>query len=267
VNDELTPLLIAAIGFAYIGGIGLLVAGAYLSWKRGRLHALVLVCISAISISWIEAPYDWAMYAQFPPAIPRMPSWWPLNMTWGGLPSSVPIGYMSYFGIPALLGAALGNRASARFGWRRPIALLTVGLGVGFVWAFLFNAMLGARLGVFYYGRVIPGLAIFEGTKHQYPLYDAVAMALQMMTFAYLLGRTDAAGRNLLEIWADSKTSSRLTSGLLSVVGGVVVAHALYLAVFAPHLATKLMGQVTAGPREQLFPGVENQPLHGGGWR
>ena len=180
MNDELTPLLIAAIGFAYIGGIGLLVAGAYLSWKRGRLHALDLVCISAISISWIEAAYDWAMYAQFPPAIPRMPSWWPLNMTWGGLPSSVPIGYMSYFGIPALLGAALGNRASARFGWRRPIALLTVGLGVGFVWAFLFNAMLGARLGVFYYGRVIPGLAIFEGTKHQYPLYDAVAMALQL---------------------------------------------------------------------------------------
>ena len=54
-----------------------------------------------MSISWIEAPYDWAMYAQFPPAIPRMPSWWPLNMTWGGLPSSVPIGYMSYFVIPA----------------------------------------------------------------------------------------------------------------------------------------------------------------------
>ena len=157
------------------------------------------------------------MYAQFPPAIPRMPSWWPLNMTWGGLPSSVPIGYMSYFVIPALLGAALGNRASARFGWRRPIALLTVGFGVGFVWAFLFNAMLGARLGVFYYGRVIPGLAIFEGTKHQYPLYDAVAMALQMMTFAYLLGRTDAEGRNLIEVWADSKTSSRLTSGLAAL--------------------------------------------------
>ena len=125
--------------------------------------------------------------------------------------------------------------------------------------------MLGARLGVFYYGRVIPGLALWEGSKHQYPLYDAVAMALQMAVFAYLLGRTDAEGRNLIEVWADSKTKSRLTSGLVSVAAVVLVGHALYLSVFAPHLITKLRGDVTAGPTEQLFPGVENQPLHGGG--
>lgn len=266
MNEGLTPLLVGSIAFAYVGGVGLLAAGVYLSWKRGRLHPLVLVCISAASISWIEAPYDWAMYAQFPQAIPRMPSWWPLNMTWGGgLPSSVPIGYMAYFGVPALIGAALGSRASARFGWRRPIALLTVGLAVGFTWAILFNGLLGARLGVFYYGRVLPGLALFEGTKHQYPLYDALAMALQMAVFAYLLGRTEPDGRNLVEVWADSRTTSRLRSGALSVAAVVLVGHALYLAVFAPHLVTKLRGDVTAGPTEQLFPGVENQPLHGGG--
>jgi hypothetical protein len=265
MNDELTPLLTGSIAFAYIGGVVLLGAGVYLSLKRGRMHALLLVCIAAASISWIEAPYDWAMYAQFPAAIPRMPSWWPLNMTWGGLPASVPIGYMSYFGVPALIGAALGRRASQRFGWRRPIALLTVGLGVGFVWALCFNGLLGARLGVFYYGRVLPGLALFEGTKHQYPVYDAVAMALQVAVFAYLLGRTEPDGRNLVEVWSDSKTNGRWQSGLLSVAAVVVVGHALYLAVFAPHLITKLRGDVTAGPTDQLFPGVENQPLHGGG--
>ncbi|HKY16145.1 MAG TPA: spirocyclase AveC family protein [Microthrixaceae bacterium] len=265
MDTDLTPLLTASLAFAYVGGIAFLVAGVYLSVRRQRLHPLLLVSISAAAISWIESPYDWAMYAQFPSAIPRMPSWWPVNMTWGGgLPSSVPIGYIPYFVLPALVGAALGNRASVRFGWRRPIALLTVGFGVGFLWAFLFNAMLGAQLGVFYYGRVIPGLAIFEGTKHQYPIYDAIAMALQMMVFAYLLGRTDSEGRNLIEVWADSRTSSRLWSSVLSVVAVVVVGHVLYLAVFAPHLATKLMGKVTAGPTEQLFPGVENQPLHGG---
>ncbi len=266
MREGLTPLLAGSLAFAYVGGIALLAAGVYLSWRRGRLHPLLLVCISAAAISWIEAPYDWAMYAQFPAAIPRMPSWWPLNMTWGGgLPSSVPIGYIAYFGIPALAGAALGARLSARFGWRRPIALLTVGLAVGFVWALLFNGLLGARLGVFYYGRVLPGLALFEGTKHQYPVYDAVAMALQMAVFAYLLGRTDADGRNVVEAWADSRTTSRLRSGLLSVVAVVVVGHVLYLGVFAPHLVTKLRGDVTAGPTEQLFPGIENQPLHGGG--
>ena len=264
MNDDLTPLLISAIAFAYITGTAFFVCGVYLSWKRRRPHPLLLVSISAIAISWIEAPYDWAMYAQFPPAIPRMPSWWPMNATWGGLPSSVPIGYISYFVLPAFIGSALGNRAAAKYGWRRPQALLGVGFAIGFVWAFCFNALLGARLGVFHYGRVIPGLAIFEGTRHQYPMYDAVCMALQMMTFAYLLGRTDAEGRNLIEVWADRRAKSRTQSFALSIVAVIVVGHLLYGAVFAPHLITKLRGDMTAGPTEQLFPGVENQPFHGG---
>jgi hypothetical protein len=222
------------------------------------------VSISAIAISWIEAPYDWAMYAQFPPALPRMPEWWPMNATWGGLPLSVPIGYISYFVLPAFIGSALGRWASVKFGWRRPQALLGVGFAVGFVWALTFNAMLGARLGVFYYAKVIPGLALFEGTKNQYPVYDAVAMALQMMVFAYLLGRTDAEGRNFIEIWSDGRARSKVGSAVLSIVAVILVGHVLYLAVFAPHLVTKLRGDVTAGPTEQLFPGVEDQPDQGG---
>jgi hypothetical protein len=74
MSAELTPLLKAAIGFAYIGGIAFLVIGVYLSYRQRRLHPLLLLCISAISFSWIEAPHDWAVYAQFPPALPRMPS-------------------------------------------------------------------------------------------------------------------------------------------------------------------------------------------------
>jgi Spirocyclase AveC-like len=131
---------------------------------------------------------------------------------------------------------------------------------VGFCWAFLFNAMLGARLGVFYYGHVIPGLAIFEGTKHQYPLYDSLAMGIQMMVFTYLLGRTHSEGRNVVEMWADKRSTSRLQSSALSVIAVVIIGNLLYGAVFAPHLVTKLGGWVTAGPTGQLFPGVENQP-------
>ncbi len=260
MSAGLTPLLKAAVAFAYVGGITFVAIGIYLSYRRRRLHPLLLLCISAISFSWIEAPYDWAMYAQFPPALPRMPSWWPLNMTWGGLPSSVPIGYISYFVLPAILGAALGRRLSAKFHWRRPITLLTVGLVVGFCWALLFNAVLGARLGVFYYGRVIPGLAIFEGTKHQYPLYDSLAMGIQMMVFTYLLGRTDSQGRNVIEAWADERSTTRLGSSVLSLIAIVVIGNVLYGAVFAPHLVTKLGGWVTAGPTEGLFAGVPNQP-------
>ncbi|MFC8526022.1 spirocyclase AveC family protein [Nocardia sp. NPDC057227] len=260
MNGELTPLLTAAIGFAYVGGFVFVAAGVYLSLRGRRLHPLLLVCISAISFSWIEAPYDWAVYAQFPPAIPRMPSWWPLNMTWQGLPSSVPPGYIAYFVLPAVLGAALGRGLVARYGWRRPQTLLVTGLVVGFVWAFLFNAILGARLGVFHYGRVIPGLALWEGTKYQYPLYDALAMGVQMMVFTYLLGRTDARGRTLIDSWADTRATTGFRSALLSVAAVVLLGHVVYLSVFVPHLATKLGGLVTAGPSEPLFTGVPNQP-------
>ncbi len=260
MDTGLTPLLAAAIAFAYVGGLAFVALGVVLSVRRRRLHPLLLVCIAAISFSWIEAPYDWAMYAQFPPAIPRMPGWWPLDVTWGGLPASVPPGYIAYFVLPAVIAAALGRRLSAKLGWRRPLTLLTAGLVVGFVWAFLFNAIIGARLGVFHYDRVIPGLALWEGTRHQYPLYDALAMGLQVMVFAYLIGRTDPEGRTVVDAWADARTPSRLRSSLLSVLAVVVIGHALYGAVFAPHLATKLSGLVTSGPTEELFPGVPNLP-------
>jgi hypothetical protein len=263
MSHQLTPLLTASIAFAYVGGIAFVAIGVYLTYRRRRLHPLLLLCIAAISISWIEAPYDWAVYAQFAPAIPRMPSWWPLDMTWGGLPASVPIGYISYFVTPALVATALGRRLSSRFGWRRPITLLTVGLTVGFLWAFLFNGILGARLGVFYYGRVIPGLALWQGTKHQYPLYDALAMGVMMMVFAYILGRTDPEGRTVIEAWAAATSSTRVRSTVLSIVGVVVLANVLYGAVFAPHLTAKLEGWENAGPTARMFPGVPNQPLNG----
>ena len=259
--SELTPTLKAAIGFAYVGGAFFVAVAAFLSLRRGRPHPLLLLCVSAISFSWIEAPYDWAVYAQFPPAIPRMPSWWPLNLTWGGLPASVPPGYIAYFVLPAVIGAWIGRRSSAKFQWRAPIALLITGLVVGSLWAFAFNAILGARLGVVYYGRVIEGLALWEGTKHQYPLYDSLAMGVQMMVFTYLLGRTDSRGRTIIEVWADSRSSSRLGSALLSIAAAIVIGHAVYLSVFAPHLVTKLWQLQTVGPTEALFEGVPNQPL------
>jgi len=258
---EPTPFVTAAIGFAYFGGALFVAVGLWLSFRRGRPHPLLLACISAISFCWIEAPYDWAVYAQFSPAIPRMPSWWPLNMTWGGLPASVPPGYIAYFVLPAVVGAATGRWLSARFHWRLPITLLIAGFWVGFFWAFSFNAILGAQLGVFHYGRVIEGLALWPGTKHQYPLYDSVAMGVQMMVFTYLLGRTDARGRTLVELWADSKTNSRLRSSLLSITAFIVIGHVVYLSVFAPHLATKVLHLQTVGPTEPLFEGVPNQPL------
>ena len=259
--SELTPLLKAAISFAYIGGALFVAIGLFLSCRRGRPPPLLLVCISAISFSWIEAPYDWAVYAQVPPASPRMPSWWPLNMTWGGLPEAVPPGYIAYFVLPAVIGVSLARWASSKFQWRVPITLLTAGLAVGSLWAFVFNAIVGARLGVFHYGRVIEGLALWPGTIHQYPLYDSLAMGVQMMVFTYLLGRTDSLGRTVVEVWADARSKTRLHSSLLSIAAFIAIGHVVYLSVFAPHLVTKVLHLQTVGPTEQLFEGVPNQPL------
>ena len=258
---ELSPYVKLGLWFAYAGGFGFTLAGAILSYRKGRPHPLLLLCISAISFSWIEAPYDWAVYAQFPPAIPRMPAWWPLNMTWGGLPSAVPPGYIAYFVLPAVLGVALGRWLIGTFGLRRPFTYLLSALVVGTLWAFTFNAFLCAKLGVCYYGRVIEGLAIREGTKSQYPLYDALAMGVQVMVFTYLLGRTDALGRSLVEAWADARASTRLRASLLSIAVFIGVGHAVYLSVFTPHLVTKVLGMQTVGPSEPLFEGVPNQPL------
>ena len=260
MNTEMTPLLIAANFFGWASGILFVAAAIFLSVRRGSVHPLLLLCVSAISFSWIEAPYDWAMYAQFPPALPRMPSWWPLNMTWGGLPSSVPLGYIGYFCIPAVVGAWLGRRLIARFNWRAPLTLLTVGLVIGFCWALMFNAGLGARLGVFYYAYVIPGLGLFEGTLHQYPIYDAIAMGIQMMVFTYLLGRRDAEGRNVIEAFAARVSKTKVQTAIVSLVTAIVIGNVMYAAVFAPHLVTMKLGYVTSGPDVQLFPGVPNQP-------
>ncbi len=263
MSHELTPLLKASIGFAYIGGIGFLVVGVYLTYRRRRLHPLLLVCLAAISISWIEAPYDWAMYAQFAPAIPAY---------------AVVVAVGHDVARPAGVGAGrlhrllrdarprqcrVGRWLSSKFHWRRPVTLLIVGLGVGFVWALSFNGILGARLGVFYYGRVIPGLALWQGTKHQYPLYDALAMGVMMMVFAYILGRTDAEGRTVIETWAHTQWPNGLRPTAVSIIGVVLLTNLLYGAVFAPHLVAKLEGQVTAGPTTPLFRGVPNQPLQG----
>src|SRR6476469_5506777 len=130
MSTELTPLLTASVIFGWASGILFLVVGIYLSVRDRRLHPLLLLCISAISFSWIEAPYDWAMYAQFPPALPRMPSWWPLNMTSGWLSPHGPIGYIGNSSLPTTLSPATARTLSTRFRWRQPITCLTLARAV-----------------------------------------------------------------------------------------------------------------------------------------
>src|SRR3546814_20086509 len=86
-------------------------------------------------------------------------------------------------------------------------------------------------------------------------------MGIQMMLFSYLLGSTDSQERSVIEIWTDSRATTRLGSSLISIVAIVAIGHALYFGVFATHLATKLLGMVTVGPTERFFGGLPNQTL------
>jgi hypothetical protein len=86
-------------------------------------------------------------------------------------------------------------------------------------------------------------------------------MGVQMMVITYLLGRTDAAGRTIIDAWADTRAKTRLGASALSIAAVVLIGNALYLSVFAPHLITKVLHMQTVAPGEQLYPGVPNQPL------
>ena len=263
MTSGLTPQMKASIAFAWIGGSAFLLVAIYLTIRRrraspaaARLHRCYLDLVDRGSLRLGHVRSVRTRHPSHAVVVA-------IGHDMGWLPASVPVGYISYFATPAVAGAALGRWLSSKFQWRLPTTLLSVGLFVGFVWAVLFNGFLGARTGIFYYGRVIPGLALRQGTKHQYPLYDALAMGVMVMVFAYILGRTDPDGRTVIERWAESKSPSRLLSTVLSVFGVIVIANLFYGAVFAPHLTAKLEGWETAGPTANLFQGVPNQPLYG----
>ena len=124
----------------------------------------------------------------------------------------------------------------------------------------MFNAGLGARLGVFYYAYVIPGLGLFEGTCTSTPSTTPSPWAspswCSPTCWAGRIRRAATSSR----VWSDKVSKTKVQSALLSVVAMIVIGNVVYGAVFAPHLVTKLRGDVTSGPSGQLFPGVPNQP-------
>ncbi len=106
---------------------------------------------------------------------------------------------------------------------------------------------------------MIGGLALWEGEKWQYPLYDTLAMGVQMMLFTYLMGRTDSKGRTVLESWAAKRTSTRSKTIALAIAAVIVVGHLTYAAVFLPHLITKLAGYQKRRSDRGDIPGL-SQP-------
>src|SRR5437879_2257166 len=91
-----------------------------LSVRNRRVQPGLWLSIAALSIFWMEAPYDWSMYAQFNPAFAKFPHWGPLGITYGGLPLMATIGYVMYFGVPTVIALSFAPRVAKRFTMNRP---------------------------------------------------------------------------------------------------------------------------------------------------
>ena len=94
-------------------------AFTYLSYKRGRILPGLWFVLGIFAMSWIEAPFDNAMYAQFHPDFHRLPAIGPIGMTQGQLPVIAPPGYIMYFLLPALIAVGIAKLIIKRFDTNR----------------------------------------------------------------------------------------------------------------------------------------------------
>ncbi len=243
MNTELTPLLTAAVAFGWISGIVFTVAGIYLSVRHRRMHPL----LASVHLGDLVLLDRGALRLGDVRAVSARTSTHALMVA-----AEHDLGRAAVVGarrLHRLLLPACCDRRRARAAVERTVRMakadhapdcrpdrrLLLGLGVQ-----RRSSAPGSESSTTAY--VIPGLGLFEGTLHQYPIYDAIAMGIQMMVFTYLLGRTDSQGRNVIEMWADKMSTTRVQSAVLSVVAVIVIGNVLYGAVFAPHLVTKLGG-------------------------
>lgn len=243
--------------FCWISAFAMIATFTVISVRSGRAHPALWLTISAASIFWMESPYDWSMYAQFNPELAKLPAWGPFSFTWGGLPVMAAPGYVMYFGFPTLIAIAIAKRSSV---FSYPVRLLFFGLLVGTLWDAAWE-ILGTQVGLWRFGRAAPGLVLWPETKYQVGIYCFLAMGTLVMSAAYLTGRVNSKGENIFEAWSRRKGHTGWKPNLIAAAGFILATHLSYALSMAPHVYTKVNGMQTVTSKEQLFEGIENQPL------
>jgi Spirocyclase AveC-like len=104
----------------------------------------------------------------------------------------------------------------------------------------------GLLVPLWVFSRTAPGVTLFPGEQAQYPLYDLLAIGSMIMWSTYILGRRDAAGNAVVESWVHRWTRDGWQRTLATAASYILLTHALYLYVFAPHFIT---GRPTCSPR------------------
>jgi len=230
-----------------------------ISRREGRVHPGLWLTAALLGISWCESPFCDITYAVYAPELPKIPPVGPYGMIHGGLPWLAPAGYIAYFLTGALIGCAVARRLRDRFGFNRVNALLAAGFGAGFLWDFVFET-LAIQLGAFRYTRATPGISVFPGTVHMFPISISLAMATQHMLTTYLLGRPTDRGDMVIAGWARRRTGHRLAHPLLTVGVTFVVFQVFYLAIMSPHMVAKALGYHSVVSNEAPYANLTIPP-------
>lgn len=249
---------------AYLVFFGLLGGFTYLSFKRRRIISGLWLVLGIAVLSWMESPFDNAMYATFHPDFHRLPAIGPIGMTQGGLPVIAPPGYILYFVLPALIAVGIAKPIRKRYNTNRVNTLMTCGLAVGIIWDITIEGLQAQYMHLWTFSRVIPGFAI-SNDMGLIPAYVPLAMALMIAFVTVVLGNTTPDGDSVVDVWAKSKTASPGARRGLQAVAYIVLCHLVYLSSYLPHAITKYAGMMTQTGVLVPYPGkIEMQPESGG---
>ena len=237
---------------------------AYLSYQRRRVLPGLWFVLGIFAMSWIEAPFDNAMYAQFHPDFHRLPAVGPIGMTQGQLPVIAPPGYVMYFLLPALVGVGIAKLIIKRFNTNRVNTLMVSGLAAGIVWDVTIEGLQAQYLHLWTFSRVVPGLAL-SNDMGLLPAYIPLAMAAFIVFATVVIGNTTPQGDSVVDVWARSKTTSIRARLGLQAVAYIVLCNLVYASTYLPHAITKYAGMLTQTGTLVPYPGeIAMQPESGG---
>jgi hypothetical protein len=240
--------------------IGIIYFFVVRSVRTRRVHPGIWLTLAIIAISWLEAPFDRAMYVQFHPDMYRLPPVGPLAATHGGLPVVAPAGYVMYYLLPALVAIAIVDRLAVRWRLDRRRALVLVSVAIGLAFDLIMQFGPARLVPIWVFSRTAPYVTAFPGTRGQVPLYEPLAMALMITWSACLLGMRDANGDTHIERgarrWARSPGRRLVVTGL----GYILALHVLYLYVVLPFLILWRGQMLTVTGDLRPFPSIPEQP-------
>lgn len=243
--------------------ISLLCVLAYfvtVSIRTRRVHPILYLASAIVAISWMEAPFDRAMFVQFHPDMLRLPAIGPLAATQGGLPVISPAGYVMYYLLPALAAIALAGRAAHRWGLSPRPTLVVVAITVGMTFDLCMQLGPARLVPLWVFSRIAPYFNIFAGTTGQIPLYEPLAMALMITWCACLIGFRDADGNTFIERRTRTLTAAPARRVILNAIAYILVLHLLYLYVVAPFFMLWQGHLLTVTGSVQPFATIPQQP-------